>query len=192
MLKITRAIFLQARKFIPKIKMKKNNKGQSTIEFILTFTAAVGFIFLFLKMALNYTNGFMVHHATYMASRSYLVSDEERYDNAGAGDAQAFQLAKAVFSKNLPDGLIQNFNGVLKENNPDSVSLAVFVGVWVEFTQVFSLGFVGGKDPVVFRSESFLGREPTRAESAIQVCSAIKSVTGNGCSVHATLDDNGG
>ena len=108
MLKITRAIFLQARKFIPKIKMKKNNKGQSTIEFILTFTAAVGFIFLFLKMALNYTNGFMVHHATYMASRSYLVSDEERYDNAGAGDAQAFQLAKAVFSKNLPDGLIQN------------------------------------------------------------------------------------
>ena len=97
----------------------KNNKGQSTIEFILTFTAAVGFIFLFLKMALNYTDGYIVHHATFMASRAYLVGDAEQYANAGAGDVKAFDMAKAVFSKNLPSALIPNFNGTLKENNPD-------------------------------------------------------------------------
>lgn len=171
---------------------EKNNKGQSTIEFILTFTAAVGFIFLFLKMALNYTNGYMVHHATFMASRAYLVGDAERYESAGAGDARAFDLAKAVFAKNLPEALIPDFDGVLKENNPGIVGLSVFVGVWVEFNQAFSLGFVGGKDKVAYRSESFLGREPTRAESAEQVCKAIKTVTGGGCDMEATLDDNGG
>lgn len=172
---------------------EKNNKGQSTIEFILTFTAAVGFIFLFLKMALNYTNGYMVHHATFMASRAYLVGDAERYEGPGAGDARAFELAKSVFKKNLPDGLITpNLELEAKnENNPDRV-LSVFVGIWVEFEQAFSLGFVGGKDKVAFRSESFLGREPTRAESASQVCLAIKTVTLGGCDIEATLDDNGG
>lgn len=171
---------------------EKNNKGQSTIEFILTFTAAVGFIFLFLKMAVNYTNGYMVHHATYMASRAYLVGDAERYESPGAGDPLAFELAKSVFRKNLPEALIPNFDGVLRENNPGVVGLSVYVGVWVEFNQAFSLGFIGGKDKMPFRSESFLGREPTRAESAIQVCQAIMSVTQGGCDIEATLDDNGG
>ena len=192
MLLRTPAIFLQALKPMEKF-IKKNNKGQSTIEFIMTFTAAVGFIFLFLKMALNYTNGFMVHHATFMASRAYLVDDQERYGSAGEGDAGAFKHAQDVFNKVLPDGLVENVNGsMLHQNNPEDQILAVFVGVYVEFTQPFSIGFVGGKDQVVFRSESFLGREPTRAESAIQVCSAINAITQSGCSVHATLDDNGG
>lgn len=171
---------------------EKNNKGQSTIEFILTFTAAIGFIFLFLKMALNYTNGYMVHHATFMASRAYLVGDAERYGDAGAGDAQAFELAKEVFKKNLPEALMPNFDGIVKENNPGVIDSSVFVGIWVEFTQAFSVGFIGGKDKVAFRSESFLGREPTRAESVLQVCRAISLVTQGGCEIEATLDDNGG
>lgn len=170
----------------------KNNKGQSTIEFVLTFTAAVGFIFLFLKMALNYTNGFMVHHATYMASRAYLVGDSESQQTVEGRDKNAFELANAVFNKNLPEALIQDFNGELKENNPGAVKFSVFTGVWTEFTQIFSLGFIGGKDPVQFRSESFLGREPSRPETIAQVCTAIKTVTGGTCDVQATLDDNGG
>jgi hypothetical protein len=171
---------------------EKNNKGQSTIEFILTFTAAVGFIFLFLKMALNYTNGYIVHHATFMASRAYLVGDAEDYTSLSSGDEKAFKLAQSVFNKNLPSALIPNFNGTLKQNNPDIAKFTVFIGLWVEYSQAFSLGFVGGKDQVSYRSESFLGREPTRAESIAQVCQAIASVTGGGCNMQATLDDNGG
>ncbi|MFA6237391.1 MAG: hypothetical protein WC635_08710 [Bacteriovorax sp.] len=169
-----------------------NNKGQSTIEFILTFTAAVGFIFLFLKMAMNYTNGYMVHHAVYMASRSYLVGDSESQQTIEGRDKNAFELATAVFKKNLPEPLIQGFDGVLMENNPGSVKFSVFTGVYIDFTQLFSISFVGGKDPVKFRSESFLGREPTRVESAKQVCEAIKTVTLVSCDFQATLDDNGG
>jgi hypothetical protein len=171
----------------------KNDKGQSTIEFITTFSAAVGFIFLFLKMATNYTEGYMVHHATYMASRAFLVGDSESQQSIDGRDKVAFDLAKSVFKKNLAsDKLIKNFNSELQHNFPGAGMLAPFIGVWIEYTQPFSIGFVGGKDPVTFRSESFLGREPTRVESIAQVCAAIKTVTESDCKTHATLDDNGG
>jgi hypothetical protein len=175
---------------------KKYNKGQSTIEFIITFTAAIGFIFLFLKMALNYTNGYMVHHATFMASRAYLVGDAELYQSPAAGDISAFNAAESVFKKNLPEALIQGFDGKLEVHHPDTGILSVFTGVWIKFSQPFSLGFVGGKDPVLFQSESFLGREPTRAEAYFQICTAIKTISIesslSSCDVHVTLDDNGG
>ena len=171
----------------------KNNKGQSTIEFIMTFTVAVGFIFLFLKMALNYTDGFMVHHATFMASRAYLVSDENR-DSLDEGDNKAMEKARQVFTKYMPDGLVKGIEaGMLKENNPNvsKTKFHAFVGVWIEFYQRFSLGFIGGKESIRFVSESFLGREPTRAEAREQTCSAIMSLGLTKCDVHVTLEDNG-
>lgn len=172
----------------------KKNKGQSTIEFIMTFTVAVGFIFLFLKMALNYTDGFMVHHATYMASRAYLVSDEDR-KSLDEGDARAIEKARQVFTKYLPEGLVKGVEtGSLKENNPDpgKTKFHAFVGVWIEFSQRFSMGFIGGKESIRFVSESFLGREPTRSETRSQVCQAIMSLGLSKCDVHVTLEDNGG
>ena len=175
-------------------KNLKNNKGQSTIEFIMTFTAAVGFIFLFLKMAMNYTDGYMVHHATYMASRSYLVFDDERR-SLEEGDKNAFAKAQKVFTAYMPDGLVSGVGiGSLKENNPDPAitKYHAFVGLWSEFTQKFSLGFVGGKESMRFISESFLGREPTRSESRNQVCEAIRGLGLSRCDVHVTLEDNGG
>lgn len=176
-----------------KEKMKhKNNKGQSTLEFIMTFSAAIGFILLFLKMAMNYTEGYMVHHAVFMASRSYLVADSEAGGQSPESrDKVAFDLAKKVFDKNLPTGLIPGFDGVLKENNATVIKFPAFVGVFVEFTEMFSIGLIGGRDRIKLRSESFLGREPSRVESRFQTCQAIKYVVGNSCNVHATLDDNG-
>ncbi len=172
--------------------MRMNNKGQSTVEFILTFSIALGFIFLFLKMATNYTNGYMVHHAVYMASRSYLVGDSQTQQSIEGRDKNAFDLAQQVFQKNLPEALISGFDGVLKENNASNVRYPAFVGLFVEYTQKFTIGFVGGKDSVTFRAESFLGREPSRVEVTAQVCRAIGMITLSSCEYHATLDDNGG
>lgn len=173
---------------------KSRESGQSTIEFIMTFTASVGFIFLFLKLAMNYTSGYMVHHATYMAARSYLVVDEER-DNDGPGDAAALAKAKTVFTRYLPPGLVSGVDAQKLEPNmiDGGMRFAAFIGLWIEYTQAFSLGFVGGKAPVTFRSEAFLGREPTRSESVSQVCVAlVNALPGKNCGVHVTLDDNGG
>ena len=178
--------------------MKKNSKGQSTIEFILTFTTTVGFIFLFLKMAMNYTNGYMVQHAVFMASRGYLVHDSQVGDVTPEGevsrDATADRHAKSIFDKYLPNGLIKGFTGVLTLNDPENQSrLNLFVGAFVEFEQVFSMGIIGGKDKMLFRAESFLGREPTRFETYVQICESFKAVIGSGdCKVDVTLDDNGG
>lgn len=160
----------------------------------MTFTVAVGFIFLFLKMALNYTDGFMVHHATFMASRAYLVSDEDR-KSLDEGDSKAMEKARLVFTKYLPEGLVKGVEaGMLKENNPDAgkTKFHAFVGLWVEFSQRFSMGLIGGKESIHFVSESFLGREPTRSETRSQICQAIMSLGLNKCDVHVTLEDNGG
>lgn len=171
----------------------KNSKGQSTIEFIMTFSAAIGFIFLFLKMALNYTDGFMVHHATFMAARSYLVSDDDRKE-LGEGDSRAFAKSKEVFTKYMPEGLVTGVtSSLLKENNPEEMKFHAFVGLHVEFLEKFSLGFIGGKQSVRMISEAFLGREPTRSETRQQICSAMKNSFGlNKCEVFITLEDNGG
>lgn len=159
----------------------------------MTFTVAVGFIFLFLKMALNYTDGFMVHHATYLASRAYLVNDQDR-DQDSEGDSRALVKARQVFTKYLPEGLVRGVDAsALKENNPEIINFHAFVGLWVEYYQRFSLGFIGGRESIHFISESFLGREPTRHESKIQICEAMKRSMGiEKCDVHSTLEDNGG
>ncbi|MBY0415774.1 MAG: hypothetical protein K2Q18_16490 [Bdellovibrionales bacterium] len=176
------------------IKKKNSVAGQSTIEFIMTFSASIGFIFLFLKMAMNFTDGYMVHHATFLSARAYLVSDENRND-LGEGDARAMVKARDVFTRYLPPGLVSGIDqSALKENNPEpgKTKFHAFVGLWAAYSSKFSLGFIGGKESINFISEAFLGREPTRSETREQTCVAIKSLNLNSCDVHVTLEDNGG
>lgn len=172
----------------------KNKKGQSTIEFLLTFTLSIGFIFLFLKMAMNYTNGFMVHHATYMAARAYLVNDAERQSDI-ENDNAAEVYAKKVFQIYLPSALVPEVNvNDTKAIHPagGGSTLEIFTGIITKFTTNFSVGFIGGKDKIELRSEAFLGREPTRTESTRQTCKAIMDIGITDCAHHTTLDDNGG
>ena len=169
----------------------ENNKqsGQSVIEFLLTFTIVIGILFFYFRMSLGFTNGYMVHYATFMASRSYLTADSRDTTNP---DAKALQKAQLVFKKILPEALIIGFDGVLGANEADVVAFKVFTGVYANFSTKYSVGIVGGSTPVPHRSESFLGREPTRLESTEQTCLAISRVTKSGCDILATLDDNGG
>ncbi len=173
-------------------QIKKNENGQSVIEFILTFTVITSMLFFFFRMALGFTNGYMVHYATFMASRAYLTNDNPLVTDR---DGAALIKAKEIFKRLLPEGLITDFDGELKANDPESTQFKVFTGLYAEFHQVMSGGVVGGKEPVYHRSESFLGREPARDESLKQICKAISMVAGSGgeadCSVLATLDDNG-
>ncbi len=175
-----------------RMENKRKDKGQSTIEFILSFSTSVGFIFLFFKMATNFADGYMVHHATYLASRAYLVNDQDR-DAVEEGDNRAFLKAQNVFRSYLPEGLVQGVtSGNLKEASPGDAKFQAFIGVFAQYTQRFSLGFIGGTESILFTSESFIGREPTRVESRQQVCEAIRYLGLDRCDVHVTLDDNGG
>lgn len=173
----------------------KNKKGQSSIEFVLTFSLIFSFIFLFLKMALNYTDGYMLHHAVYMASRAFLVQDNG-FASVDDGDQQAFQQAQRVFQKYAPSALLPEVDsGSLQANYPDSVPVVSLVGVYASIEKKFSVGLINIPEPLVLRSESFLGREPSRQEAMMSTCFAIAGIfsggAADGCETHVTIDDNG-
>lgn len=179
--------------------MIRNQKGQSTVEFLSSFAFIISILFLYVKMALNITNGYLLHHATYLASRTYLVA----YNGSGVSggsDTYAKQRAQEVFDIftdwyiGLKSGPTMNVN---EPTNSVGGMKAVFVGIRGEIEQTFSLSkIIGGTKLMKYISESFLGREPFIGECLEQVCHAMIEARGaaaGACSGMAasTLVDNG-
>ena len=73
----------------------RNNKGQSTIEFIMTFSAAVGFIFLFLRML-----GWITRHGEYLTVPA--VVGQKTDDAIKLLEKQGFDVPKATIR--MPEG----------------------------------------------------------------------------------------
>jgi hypothetical protein len=173
----------------------RNKKGQSTIEFILSFAITVGFVFSFYKIAILYTNGYLVHYATFMAGRSYMVFDNNASDPAFI-DQPARQKAQAVFQKFNLTELLHDFDGRLEVNDPSAFNTpenALYIGVFAEYEDVLLTPIFGNKQDLSMRSDAYLGREPMRSECFLRICRAMGPVAGRGdyCEVHATLFDNG-
>lgn len=170
-----------------------NKQGQSTIEFLLTFIFAFAFLILFLKTAFNITNGFMVHYATYLASRTYLVWDNNSNDSNNA-DTNAASKARETFNTVPLGAIFSNFEGELEFNSPGGANSKLFTGVFVRYNDMMNMGrLLGGEIELDLVSESFLLREPTRTDCLEQVCNAMKEMAGGSldCSIHVTLADNG-
>jgi len=164
------------------------NKGQSTIEFLLTLSFLFGFIFLYAKIAFNYTNGYLLQYATFMASRSYLVYDSGSVDESGQ-DANAKRFAQEnVFAKIVPQ-VPQTLMG----NHPTQTLGSLYTGLYYDFVQEFSFNnVIGGRVPMNFRSESFIGREPTRSECLRRIRDSFKALSGvDDPNLNVTLEDNG-
>jgi len=166
----------------------KSDQGQSTIEFLMTFAFVFAMLFLFIKIALNFTNGYLVQYANFMASRAYLVHDTNQAETTAYNSA--FQRARQVFDLYKISSFMNDFSGTLKVNNPGAV-LPFYVGTFVEYDEKFSLSKVmGGAFPMSFRAESFLGKEPVRRDCAKRVCKALTMSAGN-CTEYTTFFDNG-
>lgn len=173
-----------------------NENGQSAIEFILTFAFALGLTFIFISQAVNMTEGYLVHYANFMASRTYLVQERAGDNDADASFNFAGNRAREVFdSYSLGDFDIDAEFQFFKPT-PQGQNSAVFTGTTARFQKRISpLAFVGGTTEVTLLTESFLGKEPTRSTCYEMVCRAI---TGNrqACltsdtSIDVTLYDNG-
>ena len=130
----------------------KNNKGQSSAEFILAFSFIVLFITVFIKVSINFVRGYLVHYAVFMTSRSYYVQD-----NQSAIPSSTDSNAKDV-------AINEVFNKVLKNNSkiklvfnlPESVPNVTYVGVHASFEQ--SLGsskLLGGKKNFHYEASLF-------------------------------------
>ncbi len=171
--------------------MKKKNfftKGQSTIEFLLTLSFTFGFIFLYAKIAFNYTNGYLIQYATFMASRSYLVYDSGSVDEAGQDNYAKIFAETNVFLKIVPQA-----PAGIKANHPTQSVGSLYTGLYYDFIQDFSFNnVIGGRVPMHFRSESFLGREPVRSECLRRIKDSFKALSGvDELSLNVTLEDNG-
>ncbi|MBY0516137.1 MAG: hypothetical protein K2P81_04470 [Bacteriovoracaceae bacterium] len=173
--------------------MKKNNqKGQSTIEFILTFMFGLGIVFLFVNVAMNYSVGYLVHYATFMASRTYLTVESHSVD-PGQSHAIASQSALTTFQRfkiqslGIPSDSIKS-PGASDDGfhiNPfhtvSSGDAALFVGAYTVFERPLSFfQSVAGGTIAKHVSESYLGKEPVRTECWQRTCQAIVlSITGS-------------
>lgn len=153
----------------------------------------VSLLVFFFKVTLNMVVGYYAHYATFMASRAYLVADTNQ--NAPEDDDMSAEgLSRAVF------GDLGQHYGLGKQrlrfNSPSQVSgsaqRAVYVGVWYEFSPPYGMGVLKQGDAPTFRSESFLGREPTKSDVYNQMCQLMGAKIGAGsCPPKSTVCDNG-
>jgi hypothetical protein len=166
-----------------KMRTLNNEKGQSAVEFILTFAFALGLTFLFVNQAINLTAGYLNHYVNFMASRTYLVH-EVGVDNKSSGISAARAEAIKVF-KSYP---IKKFgvDATFEVLTSDQGS-GLFNGTIAKFKRpLSSLPVVGAGEDALFYSESFLGKEPLRITCAEMVCAAM---TGSRSECRASGDD---
>lgn len=169
-----------------------NQSGQSTIEFLMSFIFAIGFLLIAIKTAFNITNGFIYHYATFMASRAYYVQDNNSNNPQGT-DGRAEQIANEVLQSFRLEQALPSISPTVTFLDPEGSQVKAHVGMRVEFTQKMTLGsLIGGDQEVNFVSESYLLRSPVVSECLERVCAALtESGSGGNCSTHTTVADNG-
>lgn len=176
--------------------MTKNQDGQSTIEFILTFAFGVSLILVVFTTAINYATGYLVQYATFMASRVYLTQDKFIGDisNPGAALMDSVQNAKNAFvgyklsAFKIPD---DNFNINPTDPSNDASSYLTVGGFTTFELSIDPIGKVAGQKKLEMVSEAFLGKEPTRAECASRICFAITGSVACDRTFDVTLYDDG-
>lgn len=172
--------------------MIKKQEGQSTIEFILTFTFGMSAILLIFNSAMNYTVGYLVHYATFMSSRTFLTVDTD-----SNSPTQSIATARGEAEKTFKRFNLKKFgipDSSLRFNNPDtsmSSSDYLMVGTYAIYEREMDImGKLTGNAKLNMISESFLGREVSRAECIRRVCMAV-SGTGSCAGLDTTLIDDG-
>jgi hypothetical protein len=170
--------------------MKKHlsQAGQSTIEFIFCFIFAVSIILLVFNASLNYAAGYVVHYATFMASRVFLTQGSSSATWGSAGLSQAASKAESAFAAYRLD-VFGIKNDAFKVNTGQAEVSAdeyLMIGGYTMFTRKMDLvGQITGQQKLELVSESFLGREPTQGVCASRVC---KAITGQDTCTSAGMD----
>ena len=173
--------------------MKKNQSGQSTIEFIFAFSFGVSLILVVFNSSMNHISGYLAHYATFMASRSYLVQDS----NLGSFSAEAslnntLEIPTNVYKAynlsffDIPDSAFS-----INPANRDIVNYYKVGAKTVFEKDIDVLGKVMGQKKLNLITESFLGKEPTRNMCAIRICQAITGQSSCNVEMDITLFDDG-
>lgn len=171
---------------------KKNESGQTLIEFILAMILLLGFSFFFIQVGLTLAVGNYIQYATFMAARAYLSGGPSLQDQqqratdvinemlrSGGNDRFSF-VVRGVGGGNLTPGLEIIEAGAGTAVQQDSERLMWMRGIRYRFrarmlalplggTPVSAPSNTGGatkSNEVDLSSESWLGRSPSDAECA--------------------------
>jgi hypothetical protein len=178
------------------LTVKTNNQdGQSTVEFILAFAFGVSLILVIFNSAMNHATGYLVHYATFMASRVYLVSDTHtgNIGNSSPSLSGAIEKATEVFDGyNLGIFNIPTSNFKINPAGGTGAAEYLTVGGYTTFElSIDALGQVAGQKKLEMVSEAFLGKEVTRAECATRTCYGMTGSEACDATMDITLFDDG-
>lgn len=156
------------------LKIKNNQRGQSSIEFIMTFAFAIGISFLFIGHATNMTTGFLTHYATFMSGRAFMVHDATS-DTIGSNMQSASRIAKKVFKVYRLDRFgVKNSDMKVELPLPTGRNSVLFSGVTAKFEKRLTpYKLVGGSQKAKLVSEGFLGKEPLKIQCWEMTCKAM-------------------
>lgn len=180
-----------------KSPMDSNQQGQSTVEFIVTFAFGVSLVFVIFNTSINYATGYLVQYATFMGSRVYLTSDSHIGSVGDVAPSLSFSAQRAeeafkVYNLSMIKIPNENFKINKVEDVDGDNQKNLTVGAYTTFEVPMDvLGRVAGQKKLELVSESFLGKEPTRAECATRVCEAITGQDDCSLSMDITLYDDG-
>ncbi len=177
---------------------KNKEKGQSTIEFILTLTLMVAFTLFFLQLSLIFAVGNYFHYATFMTARAYLSAGPDSTDQIQRARTLGTQMTKQSLGTAGIDrwpGIAEGIGGGQprgmeigrgRQFIDGDIAYSWQEGVRYTFRSPLFLGLFVGNDEtfqnLTLTSESWLGREPTYRECLEHMSTlAPRVVIDNGC-----------
>ena len=160
---------------------RKNEKGQSTVEFVLVFLPLMAISFFLFQLAAVFGYGNYAHYATFMAARAYLAAGPREDDQVQRAKDVVIRVLKKSVGQSGVDRWAGVAQGVKGSGDPQGAQIgsgALYapgdpsfswqLGVRYTFrSRLFMIPLFGsGKstNSVVLTSESWLGREPTYGE----------------------------
>jgi hypothetical protein len=182
-------------------------RGQSTLEFVLTLTLILGFSLFFIQASLVFAYGNYVHYATFMSARAYLSAGPTREDQVMRARSVIVRMLKRSEAEAGVDRFAAIARGVGGSNppgfevnpppqfDPTKRDFSWLEGVRYTFRSRMFVIPLGGRSSVgkgasgndgnsanslTLTSESWLGRETT-TEECIGEMEKRKGTYDNGC-----------
>ena len=174
----------------------KNEKGQSTIEFTLTLTFLLAFVFFFLQLALVFGYGNYVQYATFMSARALQSATETQDDQIGRAKAVLIRMLKKSQGASGVDrwpGIGKGVDGqdiagadigIVDPFDRNDPGLSWREGVRYSFRSRLFLIPLSQSDvanSITLTSESWLGREVTTEECSQFLNRFGEIIFDNGC-----------
>jgi hypothetical protein len=179
---------------------RRNQSGQSTIEFALTMTLLFAFVLFFFQLGLVFAFGNYTHYITFMSARAYMAAGADQEDQtsraqdvisrtlkggAGQGGADRFPfIAQGVGGGGAYPGLSIGPGPEFQLGDRES---SWEQGVRYTFrSRLFLIPLTGAgtgssasANSIQLTSESWLGREPADDDCTTQLSG--KGIFDNGC-----------